>query len=84
MTEYKIVHNRPECIGCGACVATCEKYFEMDENDNKSNLKGGKKSGDKYELEIEENDSECVIEAAENCPVNIIHVTDLDSGEEKI
>ncbi|KKT26765.1 MAG: hypothetical protein UW11_C0006G0031 [Parcubacteria group bacterium GW2011_GWA2_43_9b] len=25
----KIIIERQKCIGCGSCVAVCDKYFEM-------------------------------------------------------
>lgn len=27
----KIIVNRDNCIGCGACAGTCPEVFEMDE-----------------------------------------------------
>ena len=39
-----ITLNKDECIGCGACAAVLEQYFEMDK-DRKSTIKGGKKQG---------------------------------------
>ena len=69
----KIIHEREKCIGCGACVATCPKYWQMAE-DGKSRLSEGKvqpKTGD-YELEIEKIG--CNQGAADSCPVNIIHI----------
>lgn len=80
---YKIKHDRPNCIGCGACAAVCEKFWEMDE-DGKSNIVGGKKMPDgTEELEIEDKDFEENQEAAEVCPVNVIHLYN-DKGEKLI
>lgn len=68
----KIVQEREKCIGCGACVALCPKFWEMAE-DGKSNLKGGKQNSEgNYELETKEVG--CNQEAADSCPVQIIHV----------
>jgi len=68
----KIIHDRANCIGCGACVAICQNYWKMAE-DNKSNLIGGKINlVGNYELEIEE--SSCNKEAADSCPVNVIRI----------
>ena len=70
----KVKHNRPECIGCGACAAVAPDFFEMEE-DGKSQLKEGKKlDGDQWEQEFEEKDLKVMEEAAEACPVNIITV----------
>lgn len=68
----KIVQEREKCIGCGSCAALCPKYWEMAE-DGKATLIGSKKNkkGD-YELEV--NDIKCNQEAADACPVQIIHI----------
>jgi len=69
----KIIHEREKCIGCGSCVALCPKFWEMGE-DGKSTLKNGKrKSEGNFELEITE--AGCNQDAADSCPVQIIHVT---------
>lgn len=67
----KIKLERNKCIGCGSCVAVCDKYFEMGE-DNLSKIKGGQTIGENMELEI--NEVGCAKEAAEICPVQIIKV----------
>jgi len=67
----KIKLERNKCIGCGSCVAVCDKYFEMGE-DNLSNIKGGQMAGENMELEI--NEVGCAKEAAEICPVQIIKI----------
>lgn len=67
----KIIQERSKCIGCGSCVAVCPKYFEMAD-DNLASIKGGETAGLNMELEIEEPG--CANEAAEICPVQIIHV----------
>lgn len=69
----KIIQERGKCIGCGSCVALCPKHWEMAE-DGKSRLRGGtenKKTGT-YELEVKK--AECNQEAADACPVQIIHI----------
>lgn len=68
----KVILERNLCIGCGACQAVCEKYWEM-QNDGKTNLLGSKKAEDeKYELELP--DTGCNQQAADSCPVQCIHV----------
>lgn len=78
MKKYTIEHNKPDCISCGACAAVAEKFFEMEsEGECKSHLKGSKKIyGDKEKLEISEEDYEVAKEAADCCPVNVIHIKD--------
>ncbi|MEM5829172.1 MAG: ferredoxin [Candidatus Aenigmatarchaeota archaeon] len=77
---YKIVHEKNACVGCGACVAACEKFWSLKEG--KSSLKGAKKVGLKFELEVDKLD--CIKDAAEVCPVNCIHIIDLKSGKKII
>ena len=71
VARLKIIHDRPECIGCGACVAICEKHWEMAD-DGKTDLKGAKHIDEIQELELEEIGQNK--EAAEICPVNCIHI----------
>lgn len=66
------MQEREKCIGCGACAAVCSKYWEMEE-DGKATLKGSKKNQDgNYELEVKK--IECNQDAADSCPVQIIHI----------
>jgi ferredoxin len=54
--------DRENCIGCGACVATCPEVFEIDD-ENKAKLKL---------KEIPKELEEKTKEASEACPVNVI------------
>ena len=83
MAKFKIEHNRPDCIGCGACAAVSPDFWEM-KDDGKSSIKGGKKVGDKEEMVIDEKDLAANKEAAESCPVNVIHIVNLDTKEKVI
>ncbi|MBI4151915.1 ferredoxin [Candidatus Woesearchaeota archaeon] len=74
MEKMKVVHFKKDCISCGACAAIAPQYWEMDE-EGLSTLKGSVKVDDHYELEIETEEARAANqEAAEVCPVNIIHV----------
>ena len=71
---YKLQHDKANCIGCGACEAVASDFFEMKE-DGKSQVKGGKKlDNDQYELDFEEKDFKAIKDAADSCPVNVIHI----------
>lgn len=83
MTKYKVDINRPDCIGCGACAAVSPDHWEMNA-DGKIDIKGGKKAGENQEKEIAEGDLAPNKEAAESCPVNVIHITNLDNNEKVI
>jgi ferredoxin len=78
---YKIQHDRPNCIGCGACEAVAPDFWKM-KDDSKSSIKGGKKlDNGQEEHDIEEKDFQINKEAADSCPVNVIHIIKKDSGE---
>ncbi len=82
--KFLIKHNRPDCIGCAACAAVCPKFWEM-KDDGFSSIIGGKTEENKWEtLEIDEAELDCNMEAAESCPVNVIHIVDEESGKELI
>ncbi|MDD5145266.1 MAG: ferredoxin [Candidatus Pacebacteria bacterium] len=68
----KITLEREKCIGCGSCVSVCGKFFEMAD-DGKSTIKGAK-TGQGGNLELETNEAECAKDAADICPVQIIHI----------
>lgn len=68
----KIIHEREKCIGCGSCTALCPKFFEMGEDGKAKLLNSEKNAEGNDELEIEK--VECNQEAADACPVQIIHI----------
>ena len=84
--KYKITHNRPDCISCGACAAIDPDTWKMDEKDDgKADLIGSKRREDGWEeKEIEEKDLEINKESAEACPVNVIHIKKLETDKEII
>ena len=82
--KYKLEHDRPNCIGCAACAAVAPKFWTMHE-DGKSDIVGCKNREDGWEeLDIEEKDFQNNKEAAESCPVNVIHLTNKETGEKII
>ncbi len=84
MTKYTLEHDRPNCIGCGACAAVCPKFWEMAA-DGKSDIKDAKTREDSWQAtDIEQDDFEGNKEAADACPVNVIHITDKESGQKLI
>ena len=69
----RVVQEREKCIGCGNCAALCPKYWEMAE-DGKVTLLGAKKNSKTGNHELEVKEVECNQEAADSCPVQIIHI----------
>ena len=87
MTNFKIEHDRPGCIGCGACASVAPEFWKMSDADGKSDLIGSKETKEeaniiKEELELVELKSNK--EAADSCPVNVIHITDQKTGQKMI
>jgi len=83
-SKFKIEHDRPNCIGCGACAALQPDLWEMDQ-DGKSNIVGGTKLKDGgEEIFFNEDLHDAHKEAAESCPVNVIHIRNLEKDEREI
>ena len=81
MTKFLLEHDRPNCIGCAACAAVNPKHWVMNE-DGKSDIIGAPHRPDDWqELEISDEDFQMDKEAAESCPVNVIHLKNKDTGE---
>ena len=82
--KYLLKHDRPNCIGCAACEAVAPDFWKMDE-DGKSDIIGSKRKEDgSEELDIEEKDFDLNKDAAESCPVNVIHLIDKKTKEKII
>ena len=85
MPVFRIIHDRPGCIACGACAALNPDDWKMDERDGLSNLIKGKRTEDhKEELDINQSDFDKNKECAEGCPVNVIHIVDLKTNQNLI
>jgi ferredoxin len=83
--KYKIVYYRDICIGAAGCVAVAPDVWELD-NERKAVLKGGSQTSDPdvFEKEIDEEELQINLEAAQACPVNAIHIIDKKTGEKLI
>lgn len=83
--KFLVVFDRAGCIGAAACAAMDPKHWEIVD-DGKAVLKGSKKKGDSedYELEIEEADFKLMMDSAQGCPVNVIHIIDKETGKKLI
>ena len=82
--KYLLEHDRPNCIGCGACVAVAPEHWDMND-DGKADIINGKNRKDEWqEKEISEDEFKINMEAAESCPVNVIHLKRLKDNEKLI
>ena len=61
----KVSINKEDCVGCGLCVDDCPDVFEMQEDVAAVKVK-----------EVPENLVNAVKEAAENCPVDAIIISE--------
>jgi ferredoxin len=71
MAKFKVVIEREECIACENCISSCPDTFQMAD-DGLAELKGAVRVGSNDELGVD--DLGCTKEAAEACPVTIIHI----------
>ena len=82
--KYKIIYYRNSCIGAATCVIA-DKFFEMNPEDGKADLLNGKETEHEiFELEIDESFLKEALDGAGVCPVNVIHVIDLETGKQII
>ena len=67
--KLKISIDCDECIGDGACVEAAPETFALDDDSKAVVLEGSTES------------RAIILEAAEQCPVDVIIVEDKDTGE---
>ncbi len=83
--RYKLVYEREGCIGAAACVAAYPDRWSLAD-DGKADLKDGKVLEDNavQELEFTEEEFQKMMDSAQSCPVNVIHIIDLETNERVI
>ena len=75
---FKVTIKREECISCGACWSTCPEVFEENEEDGLSQIvEAYRISGNIAEGLVPEALGNCVQEAADGCPVEVILVEEV-------
>ena len=83
MVKYKITYDREGCISAAACVAVAPDHWVLDAADGRANLIGGlKDKNGHFELEIDESQLQKLKESAEVCPVLVIHIYNMETGEQ--
>ncbi len=80
--KYKIIYDRNICIGAAACETAAAKFWEIDKEDGKANLKEGQKfDHEKFELIIDEADLKIAQDSSEVCPVaGCIKIVEVEDG----
>ena len=78
--KFRIIFEKDKCIGAAACNSVSDSWIYNDE-ENKSNLIGGKfnKENNTYELEISDKEFDRDLNAARLCPVKAIHIEEIKS-----
>jgi ferredoxin len=75
MDKIKVQIDRDECILCGSCWLDCPQVFEESPDDGLSQVvEQYRVDGDPARGEVPEELESCVQTAADNCPVEIIHI----------
>ena len=83
MVKFRVEIDHNVCQGFGACVELCSK-FSLSDEDGKSHVEGGEKVTAKAVEAVELDELDCHMEAAEACPFNAIHITNLQTNEKLI
>ena len=83
--KFIVKYDRQACIGAAACVGMDPKEWVLDIKDGKANLIGGSDAGDGWwTKEIDESEFEAMMNAANGCPVIVIHIFDKETGKQLI
>ena len=86
MAKFRVEYYRKKCIGAGACAAVSPEQWEI-EPAGKAKMKGNSvfnEATQMFEKIIEEKDLEANKRAADGCPKNVIHITNIETGEKLI
>ncbi len=70
----KVTIDREACISCASCWLECPEYFEEGEDGFSQVVEAYRIDGSLAEGEVPADLEDCVTEAADVCPVEIIHV----------
>ncbi|MFO7866923.1 MAG: ferredoxin [Candidatus Aminicenantes bacterium] len=71
----KVTIDREECTMCGVCYDECPEVFEANEDDDLSQITEEYRVNDDLSTgEVPEDLRDSVTEAAEGCPVEVIHI----------
>ena len=80
--KYQIYYDREGCIGAAACVAAYPERWNLAD-DGKADVIGGTQKEDNavQVLDFTEEEFQKMMDSAQACPVNVIHIVDLATGK---
>ena len=81
---FKMMHDRPNCIGCGACAVIAPEFWEMNDDGKSDIISAEHKPNGWQEKKIEQKHFDINLEAAESCPVEVIHIVDEEEDKKII
>lgn len=87
MKRYRIEYDRESCIGAVSCIQEDPENWTLAKDDMRADLKDSKKDARRtgyFIKEISEHELPIYLKAAKSCPVNVIHIIDIETGEELI
>ena len=83
MAKYKVTFDRENCIGAATCTAVSDNWKIVE--DGKADYAGAKKNSQGlYEKIIDEKSLDNELQAAQACPVNVIHIENLETKEKLV
>lgn len=72
----RITIDREDCTSCAHCWETCPDVFEESPDDTLSQIvEEYRRGGDPAEGEVPGDLEDCVQDAADGCPVEVIHLS---------
>ena len=72
--------KKDTCIGCGACTVIADNVFQIGDDGLAEVINSINDDIDKV-ANVEENDTENVIDASESCPTSAIEVIENEENE---
>ena len=70
----KVRIDRDDCTSCGSCWGLCPDLFQENPGDHFSEITEANRAGGNAEGNVPGDQEGCAVEAADACPVQIIHI----------
>lgn len=72
--SINVTIDRDDCIECGVCWSTCPEFFEPGDDGLSQVVEAYRVGGDNATGNAPDDMEDCLVDAADGCPVAIIHV----------